>query len=225
MQSIPVVFTGISLSLVEARGLLPADIRPPAKLGDLDQLGCEGVVAIIDGELDSNTMLPTDEIRRAIARGLDVRGASSVGAFRAAELQQSGMAGAGWVYDAFLKRRIAGTDEIAVAYDPHSYRPLTIPLVNVRFCLDGLVSGSITSAEASNAMAALKRIKLEQRDRRTVLLRLADIFGKPRLKAALKAVPAADTDIKARDARNLLRTLGADLIRRPHRGASDRGAR
>ena len=34
----PVVFTGLSLSQEEARTLLAAEVRPPVKRGDLDQL-------------------------------------------------------------------------------------------------------------------------------------------------------------------------------------------
>jgi TfuA protein len=94
-------------------------------------------------------MLQPDEILRAIARGVDVRGSSSIGALRAAELHGCGMAGVGWVYDSYRANRIAGLDEIAVIYDPQSYRPLTIPLVNIRFCLDRLVE--------SNASPTTKR--------------------------------------------------------------------
>jgi len=47
----PVVFTGLSLSQEEARTLLAAEVRPPVKRGDLDQLSDGTVAAIIDGEL------------------------------------------------------------------------------------------------------------------------------------------------------------------------------
>jgi hypothetical protein len=42
----PIVFTGLSISREEAIRLVPADIRPPIKQGDLDRLVDESVVAI-----------------------------------------------------------------------------------------------------------------------------------------------------------------------------------
>jgi hypothetical protein len=202
-----VVFTGISLSHAQAGTLLPAVIRPPVKRGDLDALSGASSVAIIDGELHVDTILQPNEILRAIARGVHVRGSSSVGAFRAAELHARGMAGIGWVYDAFRTHRISGLDEIAVIYDPRSCRPLTIPLVNVRYFLDRMVESSLAGAdEALTAMTALKSLRLEQRDPRTVLVHLARILGKQRFKAGLNVLAEEDMDIKAQDARELLRT-------------------
>ena len=212
--TIPVVFTGLSLSHVEAAAFGFAKIRPPVKRGDLDALGDGRVVAIIDGELDSDTILPIDEIGRAIARGVKIRGAASIGALRAFEARDSGMEGFGWVYEAYCTGRIAGTDEIAVIYEPLSHRPLTVPLVNVRFCLDRLVrGGSITVAEADAAMSALKSLSLEERGRRGVLLRLVQAFDRGRVKAALRLVAGLDSNIKKRDAIHLLQTLRARQYR------------
>lgn len=208
-QNTAVVFAGITLPHAEASAILgTAEIRPPVKAGDLDHLQGGSTVAIIDGELNGSALLPADEIRRAIARGFDVRGASSVGALRAAELRHEGMAGVGWVYEAFCTGRIKGSNEIAVVYDPCSYRPLTIPLVNLRFCLDGLVTcGGITADEAAHAMMALQNTKLEERDCQTVLSRLALIIGSRRMSLLLEGIRDQPFDIKARDARLLLRSL------------------
>ena len=215
--SVPVVFAGLSLSHAEAGAFGSAEIRPPVKRGDLDALESGRVVAIIDGELDPVTMLTIDEIRRAIDRGMKVRGAASIGALRAFETRDNGMEGVGWVYDAYCTGRIVGTDEIAVVYEPLSRRPLTVPLVNVRFCLDRLVSGgSITVAEADAAMSTLKSLRVEERGRRGVLLRLAHVFGSARVKAALRLAAELDSNIKKRDAFHLLRTLGARRYPRHH---------
>ena len=205
----PVVFAGITLSHAEIRAALgTAEVRPPVRWGDLDQLDDGRIVSIIDGELHGAALLPADEIRRAIARGIDVRGASSLGALRAAELRHEGMRGIGWVYDAFCTGRIRGIDEIAVIYDPYSYRPLTVPLVNVRFCLDGLVSRrAITAGEAAVAMKALRSITLEERDPGTVVMRLTEIAGRRRISALLERIRGQQFDIKAMDAQLLLNDL------------------
>jgi hypothetical protein len=204
----PVVFIGLSLSREEAGTLLTAEIRPPVRRGDLDQLSDGTVVAIIDGDLGDDLVLPVIEIRRGLRRGLKISGAASVGALLAHEAREEGMVGHGWVYEAYRSGRIAGTDEIKVMYEPVSYRPLTIPLINVRFCLEYLVNrGSISAEETNHAMASLKRWRLERRSRRAIILHLAQLFGEKRARSLLRLIMPAKTDVKRNDAYELLRSL------------------
>ena len=204
----PVVFTGLSLSQEEARTLLAADVRPPVKRGDLDQLSDETVAAIIDGELGGDSAVAIDEIRRALRRGVKISGAASVGALRAYEAREDGMVGLGWVYRAYCTGRIWGMDEIAVIYDPDSYRSLTIPLVNVRFCLERLATRrGISADEAEHAMASLKQLNIGRRDRRSILLHLVGLLGRERVRKMLKLVRPAEDDVKKSDAYELLRIL------------------
>ena len=204
----PIVFAGLSLSRTEADALVAASVRPPVRRGDLDSLDDRSVVAIVDGELDAGSMLPLDEIRRALDRGVALRGAASVGALRAYEARADGMEGIGWVYEAYCSGRITGTDEIAVVYQPYSNRPLTVPLVNIRFWLDLLIGkGNVAAEEAIHAMDALKAVSVEQRSPRRVLLTLGHLFGRARLKAALALAPTVESDVKRRDACRLLRAV------------------
>ena len=204
----PVVFTGLSLSQGEARTLLAAEVRPPVKRGDLDQLSGGTVAAIIDGELSGDSAVPIDEIRRALRRGVKISGAASVGALRAYEARKEGMVGLGWVYRAYCAGRISGIDEIAVMYDPASYRSLTIPLVNVRFCLDHLTTRcGISAEEADHAMASLKQLSLGKRDRRSMILHFASLLGRERVKEMLRLVRPAESDVKRSDAYELLRIV------------------
>lgn len=76
----PTVFTGPSISQAEARTLVQAEICPPARSGDLDRLSDGKAVAIIDGVLDPESVLSAGEIRRALQRGMKIRGAASLGA-------------------------------------------------------------------------------------------------------------------------------------------------
>ena len=204
----PVVFTGLSLSQEEARTLLAAEVRPPVKRGDLDQLSDGTVAAIIDGELGGDSAVPVEEIRRALRRGVKISGAASVGALRAYEAREDGMVGLGWVYRAYCTGRIWGIDEIAVIYDPDSYRSLTIPLVNVRFCLERLTTRrGISAEEADHAMASLKQLSIGKRDRRSIVLHLAGLLGRERVRKMLKLVRPAEDDVKKSDAYELLRIL------------------
>lgn len=198
----PVVFTGLSLSQEQARTLLAAEVRPPVKRGDLDQLSDGTVAAIIDGELGA------DSARRALRRGVKISGAASVGALRAYEAREDGMVGLGWVYRAYCSGRIWGIDEIAVIYDPDSYRSLTIPLVNVRFCLERLTTRrGISAEEADHAMASLKQLSIGKRDRRSIVRHLAGLLGRERVRKMLKLVRPAEDDVKKSDAYELLRIL------------------
>lgn len=204
----PVVFTGLSLSQEQARTLLAAEVRPPVKRGDLDQLSDGTVAAIIDGELGADSAVPIDEVRRALRRGVKISGAASVGALRAYEAREDGMVGLGWVYRAYCSGRIWGIDEIAVIYDPDSYRSLTIPLVNVRFCLERLTTRrGISAEEADHAMASLKQLSIGKRDRRSIVRHLAGLLGRERVRKMLKLVRPAEDDVKKSDAYELLRIL------------------
>jgi hypothetical protein len=204
----PIVFAGLSIPRKTALSFGPVELRPPIRRGDLDRLSDRSVVAIIDGEITEETAVPIDEIRRALRRGLKICGAASMGALRAYETRAEGTVGVGWVYEAYCSGRIDGTEEIAVLYEPDSYRVLTTPLVNVRFCLERLASQKVlTVQEASRAIASLKELGLERRTRRMILLHLAGALGRHRVKQLIRRITPAEVDVKRRDAYELLRGL------------------
>ena len=210
--AVPVVFAGISLSHAAVRDIVTADTRPPIRAGDLDLLhGAGGTVLVIDGELGSEALVSAEEIERAIARGLDVWGASSVGALRAAGLRGRGMHGSGWVYRAFCSGRLAGTDEIAVLYDPRTFRPLTVPLVTVRYWLDHFVNQRvITALQAEEVMEAAKTLPVDRRTPRSVLRRIAATPIPEPMRRQMHELITPACDIKARDAHHLLHSLSAE---------------
>lgn len=208
-----IVFTGLSLEYEEARQLSSADVRPPVKSGDLDNVRPGRTVAIIDGELECRGMLLSEEIQRALARGIQVHGAASVGAWRAAELVGAGMRRAGWVYEAYRSGRISGTDEIAMMYDPRTLAPITIPLVSIRYELESLASrGIIPWATAQDAIASARAVPLVDRGPGTLAARLGAIIGPDYLGATLQPVIGRGQDIKAADARQLLRALNLTYL-------------
>lgn len=205
----PIVFAGISLSRAEVSSLISADARPPVRRGDLDPVRPGESVAIIDGELDPAARLPIAEVHRALLRGVTITGAASLGALLAHEAGAQGMEGAGWVYETYRIGRIDGVDEIAVVYDPDTHRPLTIPLVNIRFCLDMLMmSAVVTTCEVDDAMSALKGLGVELREPRAIRRQLMQVFGRRRFVSALRDMPMT-WDIKRRDASMLLRDMAA----------------
>lgn len=136
------VFLGPSLSIADARRVLPRAIyHPPATVGDIYRVVANGdcsVLALIDGLFQSVPAVWHKEILFALERGLRVFGASSMGALRAAELDLFGMVGVGTVYGWYASGKLEGDDEVALVHGPKElgFPALSVPMVNVRRTLD-----------------------------------------------------------------------------------------
>ena len=122
------VFLGPSLPLAEARAILDAVYLPPAGQGDLYRAIRDRdaeAIGLIDGFFEQVPAVWHKEILWALKQGVRVYGASSMGALRAAELEQFGMIGIGKVFQAYRSGvfpPFAGAfeddDEVAVAHGP-----------------------------------------------------------------------------------------------------------
>lgn len=203
----PLVFVGPSLSHCECSQLLDADFLPPARRGSLNSIAPGRVVAVIDGELPPESFLPDCEILDALGRGVTLYGAASVGALRASAFANRGMRGVGWVYDQYIAGKITGLDEIAVIYDPLSLRRLSVPLVDIRFWLDGLIAASRTTPdEARNALEELRRLPVFDRDVVAIKKSLHGLLRQNVVQKELETMTAFP-DVKRNDARILLGLL------------------
>lgn len=134
-----VAFAGPSVP-VNARTTWP-DVTwlPPAQAGDFLRLIGQGVraVALIDGYFDHCPATWHKEVLAVMAEGIIVAGASSMGALRAAELDQYGMVGVGSIYRAYRNGLLTGDDEVALVHAPErlGWTPLSVPMVDVRATL------------------------------------------------------------------------------------------
>lgn len=134
-----IVFLGPSLSLSEAKRILPdACYFHPVKCGDL--LTCldlnPKIIAIIDGHFEFTAAVWHKEILYCLEKGIEVFGAASMGALRAAELAAFGMVGVGEVYAAYKSGEIIDDDEVAVIHAPApEFENLCVPMINVRATL------------------------------------------------------------------------------------------
>jgi hypothetical protein len=135
-----VLFAGPSLP-PNARGDcgLEIDWRPPVRQGELYQaaLGRPAVIGVIDGYFEVTPTVWHKEILWAMAQGIHVFGAASIGALRATELDVFGMKGIGRIYEDFRDGVLQDDDEVAVLHGPEElgYAPLTEAMVNVRATL------------------------------------------------------------------------------------------
>lgn len=128
-----VVFVGPSARTTDRPTSQGVAWRPPICRGDLAGLSPHvRTVGIVDGEFDQSLAVAPRESLALLGRGVDVIGASSMGALRAAELQEFGMRGMGRIFEMYRDEEVEADDEVAIVFDPETLRPLTEPLVNVR---------------------------------------------------------------------------------------------
>lgn len=138
-----IVFVGPTLPAHVAKEALPdAQIRGPVAVGEVLRLVDEhqaggvrvGRIAIIDGYFERMAAVWHKEILLAIEAGIEVWGAASMGALRAAELAPFGMRGVGSIYERFASGELERDDEVAVAHLPaeFGYKPTSIALVDMR---------------------------------------------------------------------------------------------
>ncbi|HUS32015.1 MAG TPA: TfuA-like protein, partial [Kofleriaceae bacterium] len=191
------VFVGPTLSADEVRERLPdADVRPPAAVGDILRAAHEsGVrrIALIDGYFERMAAVWHKEILIAIERGIEVWGAASMGALRAAELEAFGMRGVGTIYGWFKQGVITADDEVAVAHMPAEYRYKAVSdaLVNIRYTL----------AVAADEGKLAPKVAAE------ILAKAKATFYRERVWSKLCSTKLALVDLKADDARRLLAKL------------------
>lgn len=208
-----VIFTGPTLPAAEAARHIDARILPPAAQGDVYLAAKERPLAIgiIDGYFERVASVSHKEILWAMANGVHVLGAASMGALRAAELSLFGMEGVGAVHDAYAREEICADDEVAVAHAPaeHGYRSLSEAMVNIRATLRAAEERSVIPAAARAQLeAAAKGLFYPERCYPVLLRRAAGEGVSPAHVEALRAfLPGGRVDRKRLDALDLLRVM------------------
>lgn len=192
-----VVFLGPSLPLATARSRLDATYLPPARCGDIYRAARDlrpTAILLLDGRFHDTASVWHREILWALAQGIHVFGAASMGALRAAELEAFGMRGIGRVHAAYRHGKFVPFDddfdddgEVAVAHAPAELGSgaLSVALVDLRDALATTWSAGLLS--------------LDERDR--VLREAAALFyvdRGPEQVAALIATAIADPIARAR---------------------------
>jgi hypothetical protein len=153
-----IAFAGPSLSAADRSALPEIDWRPPAEAGDLLQISAEegSTICLIDGYFDHRPAVRHKEILLLLSQGVRVFGASSIGALRAAEMQAFGMIGVGPIFGAYARGTVEGDDEVALIHAgaDQDWRPLSIPLVDVRATLCRARHREVISRQEARALLA-----------------------------------------------------------------------
>jgi hypothetical protein len=211
---VPVVFAGPSLRSAD-RTLLEADYRPPAQLGCILRAVRDGaqVVGLIDGYFERVPAVFHKEILWAMARGVVVYGAASMGALRAAELAPYGMRGIGAIFAMFRSGQLEDDDEVAVLHDPpqSGYRPRSVALVDLRATVARAQTASIVDDDtAALIVASAKALFYPERTYRAAVDRArANGARSGALSRFSTWVACHPYSQKAEDAAELLRMIAA----------------
>jgi len=218
MISEPIVFLGPTLPVAQAREILRADYRPPAAQGDVWRAVADNpiAIAVVDGLFERVPAVWHKEILWAMAQGIPVFGAASMGALRAAELASFGMIGVGVVFEQFHHGTLNADDEVAIAHagSENGYRPLSEAMVNVRATLQSAEKAGVIAPETACILLAVARsIHFAERtfarilsDERRRSLPAAEL-------AALSAwLPLGRVDQKRLDAQELLHDIGRRIV-------------
>lgn len=201
-SAVPIaVFLGPSLDQKRAASILPANYYPPVRMGDVYRLIGSGVrlIVVIDGVFHRWAPVWPREILDALRNGITVVGASSMGALRAAELHRFGMIGHGTIFEWYRDGIVDGDDEVALNHgDAESgYRALSVPLVNMRATLaDAVRAGRLTTEEAAELLARMKRACYAERSWRALLAHLPE----PRRTQLQQYVDNCAVNLKEQDA-------------------------
>jgi hypothetical protein len=204
-------FLGPSLPARTAEQLVRCRVLPPARAGDVWRALTlrPRVIALIDGVFDSQPSVWHREILDALAAGVAVFGAASMGALRAAELQSFGMVGVGSIFVAYRDKKLIDDGEVALLHadQEHAFRPLTVPLVNVRHQVGrAREAGALAARDARSLLVAAEALFYQER---TWPQLLSSSGLSVRARQRFEAMPFED--LKAQDARACLVAASAFL--------------
>ena len=205
-----VVFSGPSLpdAALHAGSL---QVRGPARLGDIAKAVLQGttVIGLIDGYFENVASVWHKEILHALSEGVQVYGAASMGALRAAECAPFGMIGVGEVFARYATGEIVDDDAVAQVHGPAEldFIALSEPLVNIEATMNSLRRQClITEAECDLACRAARAMFFKERSYASALAAARQIA--PLRKAEIaRLIEEHGRNVKRDDALLLLRQI------------------
>jgi hypothetical protein len=156
-----IIFAGPSLPPAVRSSFPALEWRPPVRQGDLYLAALEhpGIIGVIDGYFELVPTVWHKEILWAMAQGIHVYGAASIGALRAAELADFGMKGIGDIFDQFRTGRLVDDDEVAVLHGPEevNYVQVTEAMINVRATVDTAVQMHVIGSDVAAELVQIAK--------------------------------------------------------------------
>lgn len=207
------VFTGPSLPPNDAQAELDAVYLPPVSQGDVYRAALKQPVAIgiIDGYFENVPSVWHKEVLWAMARGIHVYGAASMGALRAAELDLFGMEGVGAIFEAYRDGYLEDDDEVAVSHGPMEvgYPVLCEAMVNIRRTFSDAAEQGVIAQQSCDRLTAIAKSLYYQRRAYPAILQAAtgdDLQG-DELRRLMDWLPEGKRNQKREDALPMLRVM------------------
>lgn len=198
-----IVFLGPSLPADKALQILDAEYLPPAKRGDICDACRKGadVICLIDGVFFQECSVAHKEVLYALKHGVQVVGASSMGALRASELDIYGMEGVGEIYSAYKNGELISDDEVALIFDPFTFEPRSEPLVNIRYNLRlALEKGIIDEPTKEAIFEAARSLYFPERNYNRILKACEGIMPISKIESFRTFINKERRDLKREDA-------------------------
>ena len=202
------------MALEEAKSILDAHYLPPARHGDMLSAVHNfrpSVIGLVDGEFSQALSVWHKEILYALEEGIQVYGAASMGALRAAETESFGMVGVGKIFSMYKNEILQDDDEVALQYSLESdgYRNLSMPMVNIRATLEhAFEEGRINRMELDRTVKLAKSLFFRNRVVHTIRQKMLDSnIDETSADNVCKSLENHYVDIKREDTRELLRML------------------
>src|SRR5438874_4807353 len=212
-----VIFTGPTLSAVDARTVLDADYRPPAAEGDVYRAarGRPQLIGIIDGYFERVPSVWHKEILWAMSHGIHVFGAASMGALRAAELDAFGMEGIGAIFEAYRDGSLEDDDEVAMAHagPEFGFKAVSEAMVDIRFTLGRALDEGVIGSETYAALeSTAKALFYPDRNYALIVERAAGRgAAEDELRRLREWLPAGRASLKRDDALAMLHAIRSRL--------------
>ncbi|PXF61067.1 MAG: TfuA-related McrA-glycine thioamidation protein [Candidatus Methanogaster sp.] len=209
-----VVFVGPSIDKEAAKEILDighdVEYMPPAKRGDVSKAANDGagIICLIDGVFFQDSAVAHREILYALKKGVTVIGSSSMGALRASELDLYGMEGVGKIYEWYKSGKLISDDEVALFFDPVYFKPLSEPLVNIRYNLRiAEAEGVIDRDACEKVLRIAKSLYFPDRTYQRILDAAEGVIDGDALKRLRSFIEAEKRDIKMEDAIEALKRV------------------
>jgi hypothetical protein len=209
------VFLGPTLSVEAAKQVLDAVYLPPAGHGDIYRATLwqpkPRIIGLIDGRYRQGPAVRHKEILWAMAEGIHVFGAASMGALRAVELSDFGMIGVGHIFEDLVAGRIEDDDELAVDHGPPelNYVSANVAMVDISATLARALEQGVIGAQTHALLSATtKRMYYAERSYERLLEEAGNVGASSGELNALHAwLPQGRVNQKRDDALALLTML------------------
>lgn len=205
------VYLGPSLDLEHAKTLLPnAHYHVPVQCGDLLRLLRLDPkrIIIIDGYYEFTPAVWHKEILHVMDQGVEVWGAASMGALRAAELSLYGMKGIGQIFTDFVSGKLNDDDEVAVLHTSKQdgFKAINDAMINIRYTLQEAYQQEIISQAAhDNLLNFCKQQFYPHRSLSRAIKALQADFPNDVVKLSSWLALHGMIDLKKRDAMTVLK--------------------